>query len=233
MSNTYDCDIIIDLEFTCVPKRERTLGLANEIIEVGAVKLAADGRELGRFSCLVKPREATHVIGPVRRLTGIDDNDLVDARPLEEVVEQLVAWIGAGRARMVAWSGTDEWQLKTECAAKGIDLSALPRRWLDIQRIYPRLMGTSGRAVRLSEAADWCGISLDNKHAHRGLDDALVTAEIFRMMATGECAAQRAVLDSGIRSGQKDGCASSIASRCGGDLAALLASLRAAKAAAA
>ncbi len=232
MSDAYDCNIVIDLEFTCVPKRVRTLGLANEIIEVGAAKLGPDGHELGRFSCLVKPWETAHVTGAVHRLTGIGDEDLVSARPLEVVLEQLVEWIGDRRARMVTWSGTDEWQLKTECAAKGIDCSALPRRWLDIQKLYPRLMGTCGRAVRLGEAADWCGISLDDNHAHRGLDDALVTAEIFRMMAAGECSAQRQVLDTGIRGGEQDGCASSIASRCGGDLAALLASLRAAEAAA-
>ena len=231
MEPTYDCNIVIDLEFTAIPKTLRSLDLVNEIIEVGVVKVASDGTELGRFSRLVKPQQATHVNKWVYRLTGIGDEDLVQARPLQEVVAELADWIGQGRARMVTWSGTDKWQLLTECAAKGIDTSRLPRRWLDIQRLYPRLMGTSGRLVRLGEAADWCGISLEDNRAHRGLDDALVTAEIFRMMGAGECAAQRKVLDAGIRGGEKDECASSIASRCGSDLAALLASLRASEAA--
>lgn len=226
MGSAYVSNIVIDLEFTSVPRRLQTLGLQSEIIEVGAVKIRPDGAETGRFSCMVKPLETDRVSGGVRRLTGIGGENLVDARPLETVLRQLVEWIGPGRSRMVTWSGTDKYQVMAECSAKKIDASILPHRWLDIQKLYPRLMGTSGRSVALGEAADWCGISLKGNKSHRALDDALVTAELFKMMASGECGEQRAVLDAGIRGSGAEACTSSIASRCGDGLEALLASLR-------
>ena len=41
VSALYDCNVIIDLEFTYVPKKRRKGGLTTEIIEVGAVKVDA------------------------------------------------------------------------------------------------------------------------------------------------------------------------------------------------
>ncbi len=233
MSASYEQNVVIDLEFTSVPARLRTLGLAHEIIEFGAVKLNARGVETGRFSRMVKPYETNRVSRTVGGLTGIGAADLVQARPLEAVLDEFAQWIGTGRTRIVTWSDSDLWQIRAECAAKGIDMGALPRRWMDIQRLYPRLIGIRGRQVNLVEAADWCGIPSDSLHAHRALDDALITAELFRAMAAGDCGAQREVLDAGIRRGKAADCASSVGSRCAGQLEALLASLRLSEAAAA
>ncbi len=233
MSASYDQNIVIDLEFTSVPPRLRTLGLAHEIVEFGAVKLDAAGHEVGRFSRMVKPYETDRVSKTVRQLTGIRAEELVQARRLEVVLAEFVEWIGDGRTRIVTWSDSDLWQIRAECRAKGIDVAALPRRWMDIQRLYPRLLGIRGRQVNLVEAADWCGIASDDMHAHRALDDALITAEVFRMMAAGDCGAQRAVLDAGIRRGATAECGASVASRCGNQLEALLATLRQSEAAAA
>lgn len=232
MSASYEQNVVIDLEFTSVPARLRTLGLAHEIIELGAVKLDARGREIGRFSRLVKPYETNRVSRTVGGLTGIGAADLVQARQLEVVLGEFVEWVGAGRTRIVTWSNSDLSQIRAECCAKGIDMGCLPGRWMDIQRLYPRLIGIRGRQVNLVEAADWCGISSDSLHVHRALDDALITAEVFRMMAAGDCGAQREVLDAGIRRGPAADCASSVASRCGSQLEALLASLRLSEAAA-
>lgn len=227
MSASYEQNIVIDLEFTSVPPRLRTLGLAHEIIEFGAVKLDENGQEIDRFSRMVKPYETNRVSRMVRSLTGIRGEELVQARRLEVVLGDFVEWIGEGRTRIVTWSESDLGQIRSECLAKGIDMGPLPRRWMDIQRIYPRLIGMRGRRqVNLVEAADWCGIPSDSLHAHRALDDALITAEVFRMMASGDCRKQKAVLDAGIRQGASSDCSSSVGSRCAGQLEALLAALR-------
>ena len=223
MSSPYACNIVIDLEFTAVPKKLAKCGMGNEIIEIGAVKVLPNGVVADTFSRLVKPTLAGGVSVTTRYLTGIGSEDLLFARPLAEVLAELATWIGQGRARMVTWSGADEKQLRTECQAKGIAW-CLPTRWLDIQKLYPRLMGTKKRLVALGEAADWCGISNDRASAHRALYDAQMTAEIFRMMASGECASQRRVLSEDVKSSAST-CASSIASRCDG-LAELLAALK-------
>lgn len=224
MKTSYVCNVAIDLEFTPVPRDLQQGGLRQEIIEVGAVKLAADGSVAGEFSHMVKPSIAAGVSGAVHRMTGICNEDLTCARPLAEVLDALVAWIGPGKVRMVTWSGCDLTQLRTELAAKGIAWQ-LPTRWLDIQRLYPRLMGMPKRSVALDEAADWCGIANDKASAHRALYDARMTAELFRMMAAGDLSAQRAALAAQVHTQPSD-CSASIGSACGG-LAQLLASLRA------
>ena len=87
----------------------------------------------------------------------------------------------------------------------------------------------SSRKVALGVAADWCGIANDRSSAHRALYDAQVTAELFRMMAAGECAEHRARVAAELEGGRRgDACAASIADRCGG-LAELLAKLVAAE----
>lgn len=224
METTYSCNVVIDLEFTNVPRDRRVDGLATEIIEIGAVKVAPDGTIAGEFSHMVKPTLAAGVSGAVHRMTGIGDEDLTCARPLSEVLEALSQWIGNGRVRFVTWSDTDRRQIERECMAKGIEVG-LPARWMDIQRLYPRLMGSKKKFVRLGEAADWCGIDNDRSSAHRALYDAQMTAKVFLMMASGECAAHRARVEAELhKPSAEKSCSSSIGDRCGG-LADLLASL--------
>lgn len=92
--------------------------------------------------------------------------------------------------------------------------------------IYPRLTGMeSRRKVALGEAADWCGIANDKASAHRALYDAQITAEVFRMMATGECAEHGKRMAAELDAASANAtCSASIADRCGG-LADLLRAL--------
>lgn len=224
MEGTYTCNVVIDLEFTPVPRNCHPRGLKQEIIEVGAVKLAADGTVCGTFSHMVKPQLAHGVSGKVRRITGINNADLTCARPLAEVLEALAAWIDPGRVRMVTWSESDLKQVRLECAAKGI-AHHLPGRWLNIQQLYPRLLGMNRRRkIALGEAAEWCGIAYDRASAHRALYDAQLTADVFRAMACGEFSEHRARVNEEL-SHEKETCSASIGAQCDG-LAALLAELR-------
>ena len=224
METTYSSNVVIDLEFTHVPKNRRVDGLATEIIEIGAVKVTPDGTIAGEFSHMVKPTLAAGVSKAAHWMTGIGNEDLTCARPLEEVLQALGQWIGGGKVRFVTWSDTDRRQIERECSIKGIEVE-LPTRWMDIQRLYPRLMGSKKKLVKLGEAADWCGINNDRSSAHRALYDAQMTAEVFLMMASGECAAHRARVKAELdKPNVEKSCSSSIADRCGG-LADLLASL--------
>ena len=211
--STYTCNIILDLEFTPLPRNRRGEGLFNEIIEVGAVKTDAKGRVLDTFERMVKPTVGRRVSGLVHRLTGIGNEDLTSAPTLEQVLAEFYEWIGDGRARVVCWSGTDRAQLESECAHKGIEVS-LPSRWLDIQRIYPRLNGMPKGLVALGKACVSCGISYEGRDAHRALYDARKTAELFQMMAAGEIQAHRRVYEETLRQSSNDApLSASIASR--------------------
>ena len=221
----YACSIAIDLEFTPVPwGLMHKTGLGYEIIEVGAVKVAPDGTFCGEFNRMVRPTFARHVAGWIHRMTGIGNEDLARAKHLDEVLDDFADWIGPGRVRMITWSNADFKQITDECQVKGIE-HRLPSRWVDIQHLYPRLMGLPRHCtVALVDAAEWLGIDSDESSAHRALYDAQMTAEIFRMMAAGECKEHRSRLRTEL--GHEDApCSASIGSQCDG-LAELLAQLK-------
>jgi len=229
MGNAYDCDVVIDLEFTPVPGGAGQGRPAAEIIEVGAVMLAPDGSVAGEFSRMVRPTFAHGPSHEVRMLTGIRGRDLACAATLDEALAALAAWIGPRRARMVAWSASDRRQVERECAAKGV-ADPLPGRWLDAQRLYPRLAGVRRRRkVALTEAAAWVGADGDCAPAHRALADARATAEVFLAMRTGELASSRDRVRAEVRR-TPEPLGSSLSERCAG-LAGLLERLRAEEAA--
>ena len=87
-------------------------------------------------------------------------------------------------------------------------------------------MDNHRRKVALGEAADWLGIPNERASAHRALYDAQMTAEVYRMMASGECGEHRSRVAKELESAHAGtGCSTSIADRCGG-LADLLVLLR-------
>ncbi len=195
-NKVYDQQIVIDLEFTPVPKKLRRCGIAAEIIEIGAVRIDAQGRVADSFSCFVKPQFSWQIPDHIRDLTGIGMADVHDADPLEVALERLAAWIGEGHTRMVAWSDSDRNQIRRECKAKGLKVPAQLARWLDLQRVFPRVLGVGNKKhMALREAADWYGVAVDQGSAHRALYDAEVTARLLLLIISGEYRAHRSALD--------------------------------------
>lgn len=218
----YEQNIVIDLEFNPTPRKVGR-GLRFEIIEIGAVKLDAQGNAKGEFSCLVKPQYSRFVRKNIIALTGIKTCDVSQAPMLEEAIASLARWIGDASSRIVAWSKNDQRQIKRECAHKSIEVPPQLRRWLDLQAIYPRVMNVgNGRRMKLSTAADWYGAELDQSSAHRALYDAKVTSELLRQLLTGAYQQQKVALDSAMANSAESGArlSASLGDACAG-LAAL------------
>ncbi len=178
----YDRHIVIDLEFTPVSRKypEVREYMRDEIIQIGAVMLDKDYRFIGSFSSYVKPRYVERIVPKVAALTGISDADLVNASDLEEALDRLCAWIGdTGRVRVYSWSGTDLWQLDTECWVKGLEFPCCMGRWMDFQRVFCRMIG-SNRQISLKDAVSCANFQFRGE-AHTALWDAMSTAELLRM----------------------------------------------------
>ena len=223
----YDYNIVLDLEFTPIPHDLGTKRFRYEVIEIGAVRVDPKGTLFDTFDCLVKPSRTPRVSGQVRHLTGIRDSDLEDAEPFEQAFQHLVDWVGPShRSRIIAWSPTDRRQIEAECAAKGVEIPAHLTHWLDLQRVYPRMLGVHSRgSMALRDAAYWAGEEFDARRAHRALYDAEVTAGLLRTLLTGEYREQRsryATIMPQTFGGRSTECTASLGSRCGG-LADLLA----------
>lgn len=211
-------NIVVDLEFAPTPKDVKHRGLGKEIIEVGAVKLDAAGNVAGTFCRYVKPAYIEHIAPKIVKLTGIHDADVRDAEPIEAVIEQFADWAGPRRTRLAAWSGSDKDQVQKECAFKNIELPSQMRHWIDLQRIYPRLMGVGDgrRSMALRTAADWTGAGLDVSSAHRALYDAQVTAELMSQLLTGEYRQQKQALAQNMGTPDKGELTTSLGSMCAG-----------------
>ena len=176
----YECHVIIDLEFNPVLPEHRDL-LRDEIIEIGAVKLNPRFEEIGRFSCLVRPELNTQVEPVITKLTTIRTADVMNAVPFSEALRMLSEWVGPAAARIYSWSENDLNQLTRECGVKGISLPENMHRWMDLQKVFQRVIHYPHRScLALSGAADMLELSFDRSSAHRALYDALVTADILK-----------------------------------------------------
>lgn len=189
----YEKHIVIDLEFTPIPKScasQRDV-VKHEIIQIGAVMLDANYRKISTFSTYVKPEFAYSVKPSVTKLTGITDLDLVNAPSLEEAVDKLAGWIGMdGRIRIYSWSDTDYCQLKNECILKNVDFPKCMTRWMDFQKIYGRLIG-SRKKMSLKNAVVSTNGQFFGAQAHTALYDAMAVAELLILTTEREDFAKR------------------------------------------
>lgn len=128
-------------------------------------------------------------------MTGIKTSDVCDADSLVDVLAAFRKWVGDGVTRYVAWSGSDYAQLLKETTSKAIEFPEKTCRWMDLQRVYPRVMDVGNRRqMSLHNAIDWYGIKVDEENLHGALYDARVTAELLSNLLTGDYKEQKQFL---------------------------------------
>lgn len=232
-SDAYEQNIVIDFEFTPIPKGSRVNGMRHEIIEIGAVRVDPSGRVLDEFRCLVRPEIATEISDVVRHLTGITWAQVEDAPTFAVAFGRLVDWIGDSRTRMVAWSTCDEHQVRVECAGKGLEVPASMSRWLDLQCVFPRVMGIGrpGGKMSLHDAIGWYGLELHASCEHAALLDAEHTAELLRELMTDGYLEQKRALAAAMPAKEPEPAEAHEYGRLAGPLAELYAQMCAASAA--
>lgn len=148
-------------------------GGRHRVLEVGALRLRG-GHELSRYASLV--RVPGRVSKFVTRYTGITDEMLTDAPPIETVLDEFREF-QAGGVLVAHNLPTDLGYLNREAVWTGRAL--FPGDGLDTMELsaalLPELPGT-GLATVL-EAAD-----IRDTPTHRALDDAEVTTKMFRFL---------------------------------------------------
>ena len=197
MPAPYEQNVVLDLEFTQAGPAARDAGLRCEVIQFGAVRVDGNGEAGDTFECFVRPQTIGSITRKVQRLTGIRWSDVAPAEPFEQGLAAFQAWVGDASTRFVTWSPSDLQQLMQESAYKKIAMPFAHERWFDLQKVYPRLMGVRKKRgqVRLVDAAEWyCGGEVKREQLHGAPYDAAVTAELFRLLKTGEYLAQKSML---------------------------------------
>ena len=130
--------IFVDLEMHPVAKvyNAQFAVLKTETIEIGAVMLDEDLREISSFKEYVRPDFSDKVYPKYQKLTGITTEMLADADCFVSVFERFCKWCGNNYI-IYSWSDNDIWQFIGECQLKGIKYSKEVRymfnNWKDFQ----------------------------------------------------------------------------------------------------
>ncbi|MCM1145188.1 MAG: PolC-type DNA polymerase III [Blautia sp.] len=161
-----------NLEETFVVFDIETTGFSpvhNKIIEIGAVKVSG-GQITERFSTFVNPD--VPIPFEIEKLTGIQDNMVVDAPHIDVALPQFLEF--CGDAVLVAHNASfDMGFIMENCDRLGIGHDFTYVDTVGIARIL-----LPGQAKHTLDAvAKTLGISLENHH--RAVEDAEATAEIF------------------------------------------------------
>lgn len=130
--------IVMDLEWNygVVANGETVLGknLRFEIIEIGAVKVNADGSVKKTFDRLIKPQVHPIIKKKVVELTGITESKLANERSFPEIWKELSDWMEQER-EIIFWGNCDRSVLLSNLLYYGIDGGEALKLY-DLQALY-------------------------------------------------------------------------------------------------
>lgn len=179
--------IVVDLEMNNIRKNsEARLICSSETIEIGAVMLDDDLKEISSFRTYVKPEHNEVIEKKITKLTGITTEMVQNAPRFNEALRMFTNWcLGTGdEVTIYAWSESDYDQISKEMILKKYDISdfeekALGQRWSDFQDEFDSHLGFE-RQVSLKMALEMAGIDFSGRE-HDALDDARNTAELLHV----------------------------------------------------
>lgn len=175
---------VVDLEMCKVPKPLRSVNYkySQETIQIGAVLLDENYEIIGEFNTYVSP-EYGRMDSYIKRLTGIKVEDIINAPKMSEALDMFTQWLPESDVCCVAWSESDDAQIRHEMEAKGLvnpRMDELLMSWIDCQKTFDDRMETD-RAFSLEEALIAADIPSEGR-AHDGFFDAYNTALLFAKM---------------------------------------------------
>lgn len=179
--------IVVDLEMNNIRKNSaaRTI-CSSETIEIGAVMLDEDLKEISSFRTYVKPDYNEVIEKKITKLTGITTEMVQNAPRFNEALRMFTNWcLGTNdEVTIYAWSESDYDQISKEMILKKYDMvdfeeKALGQRWSDFQEEFDSHLGFE-RQVSLKMALEMAGIDFSGRE-HDALDDARNTAELLHV----------------------------------------------------
>lgn len=179
--------IVVDLEMNNInPKSEARSICTMETIEIGAVMLDENLKEISSFRTYVKPEYNTGVVKKITKLTGITNEMVQNAPTFSEAFRMFTSWcLGPDDdVTIYAWSESDYDQITKEMILKGYEISEkeraiLSNRWSDFQDEFDSHLGFE-RQVSLKMALEMAGVDFSGRE-HDALDDARNTAELLQI----------------------------------------------------
>lgn len=185
--------IILDIEFN---GRKFASDLPMEVIEIGAVRLDSSLQQKDVFSALIKPVYFSKLNSFIKKKTGIPQEDIDQADRFPKVIAAFTAWLNRSDAVMlVTWGGEDLKRIVLDTRMHKLDDGYwMAADYFDLLKGFLRYKNVTND-VSVEAALLDLEITAEGT-AHRALDDALMTAEVFRKIFTE--------LDFGLKQQYKD-----------------------------
>ena len=179
--------IVIDLEMNPVSKtfKEIRRHTTDEVIEIGAVKLDENYKQIDEFQCYVRPQYG-EITKHITKLTNITQEMVADKPLFPEAFQNFMDWIGTWDMTLYSWSNSDINQLKDECAFKmpNYDIARLERQWQDLQKAFDDRIGLHS-SLALKHAIGAMNRDFEGMQ-HSALADAANTAAILSLLQDDE-----------------------------------------------
>ena len=179
--------IVLDLEMNPIKRSEKEIRrqITDEVIEIGAVKLDSQYKQVGDFQCYVKPQHG-EISKHITKLTGITNETVADKETFVKEFNNFMEWIGTKEVMLYSWSTSDMNQLKSECRYKipGFDVNWLEQHWVDLQKEFDDKIGLHNN-LALKHAIGAMNRNFEGT-AHTALADAENTAAILALMQDNE-----------------------------------------------
>lgn len=169
--------IILDIEFN---GRKFASDLPMEVIEIGAVRLDSELRPKDEFSSLIKPVYFSKLNSFIKKKTGIPQEEIDVAPGFPAVIAEFEGWLSRSESLLlVTWGGEDVKRIVFDTRMHKLsDAYWTGMRYFDLLKGYLRYKKVTND-VSVEAALVDLNIVAEGS-AHRALDDARMTAEVFR-----------------------------------------------------
>ena len=173
--------IIMDLEWNSV-YGAKIRGFINEIIEIGAVMLDEQFREVSSFSVLVKSQIGRRLQSHVKEMTNLSKKDLESGYPYAEAIAMFRDWIGRREHVALSWGDGDVRVLLSNAryhtASRALNYI---QNYVDLQDYFRHRMHTSrSQQIGLAAAGELLGLHTADFALHRALDDSRFAAQCLQ-----------------------------------------------------
>ncbi|KAA9004750.1 exonuclease domain-containing protein [Paenibacillus spiritus] len=172
--------IVLDIEFN---GRKFASEHPMEVIEIGAVRLNDSLEIVDEFSSLIKPIYFSTLNSFIRKKTGIPQEDIDVAPRFPKVMAAFRQWLDAcpGDTLFLTWGGEDMKRIIQDVRMHKLDEAYwMEALYFDLLKGLVRARGLKND-VSVESAMELLGLSPEGS-AHRALDDARMTADIFRAL---------------------------------------------------
>ncbi|WP_256975797.1 3'-5' exonuclease [Paenibacillus sp. MY03] len=169
--------IVLDIEFN---GRKFASDLPMEVIEIGAVRLNERLELVDEFTAFIKPVYFAKLNSFIQKKTGIPQQSIDTAERFPRVIGAFLQWLSRSESPLlVTWGGEDLKRIVLDTRMHKLDDAYwLSVNYFDLLKGFLRYRGLTND-VSVEAALQELGLSSEGS-AHRALDDARMTADIFR-----------------------------------------------------